>query len=681
MDRRANCKLTGNRMDDRFSGNRKTARGEISVFLALVFVLVASLVLSSVEMIRTQTTETYLKIAADSAIDSLFSQYHLDLWNKYRLLGVEMYAPEEITDEYYGFLEPYFSEDSWNWYGLEPEKKDIALDEYALMTDSNGAVFEKEVLEYMTFGIALDAAGLEERSGLQSMLESALSTSETAGEMENCSKKARELEKKLNVLAKTVSEHNQLIPKMRKALQQGNGKDVRKYLKKLRKALDEIENDSGTVETRTENLKEKVAVTKDGLEGKLAEGKITQENYGQLEKQLEGFDSYTEETGEKNRELQELLRGVSRNREELDLLETEADAAQEYIDNWEPEQILVRYDPPKEEGGEPIPVYEDEVLDEAEVWRSAAECFSSYEELTYVVGSGEIDEEKSNQFDRISDLLSGSLIELVVPGGSAISKEKRDLDHAPSKQYLTSETNIFSSDDYLLYKAATDEYAMLELTHVLSKENDISPAEVEYVLWGNETDLQNVSAVAGELIAIRTGLNLAYIFTDAQKLKDAGELAVKISGGGAGTPVVLVVTFLILTVWAAAQAVLDARRIFSGDKVPFIHTKGSFTLTMEGLLKDFEGILNKKNTSQIGLDYEDYLRMFLFSRSGSLTDYRIMDVIQSNLRKEQEDFRMDRLYTFMDMAVSGDSKHIFSDLMGGRLGKYRLTVKACYGYS
>jgi len=658
-----------------------TGSGEISVFLALIFVLVASLVLTSVEMLRTQATTTYMKIVADSAIDSLFSQYHLDLWNKYRLLGLEMYAPEEITDEYYGFLEPYLIRgDTRNWYGLTVAKKELGIDEYKLLTDENGAVFEKEVREYMLYGFALDAVGLAEKKGVQSSVDSALSTSETAAGMENCSKKAQALEKRLNILSETVSEHNAMIPKMRQALSEGNESDVRGCLKKLRKSLSEIMNAAESVSSGTEDLKGKLTETRTGLKEKLAGGKITLENYSQLETQMEGFDSYTEQRGTKNRELQTLLKETEQNSIQLDLLETEADEAMEYIENWEPAQILVRYDPPKEEGGEPVPVYEDEVLDEAEVWENAVDCFASYETLEYSVGSGEIDEEKSGQFDEISNLLTGNLVELVFPNGSKVSKEERDLKNAPSKIYLSSETNIFNSDNYVLNKLAVDEYAMMELSNVLSKKDEVSSAELEYVLWGNKTDMQNVSAVAGELIAVRTGLNLAYMFTDAKKLKEAGELAIKITGGGSGTPIVLVVTFLILTVWAAAQAVIDTRHLFEGEKVPFIHTKKTFTLTLEKMLTDFKGELTKKYSSSIGMEYREYLRLFLFSRSGSQTDYRIMDVIQENLREQQSDFRIDRMYTSINMSVCGRSEHTFSDLLGGNLGKYSFYVNACYEY-
>jgi len=657
-------------------------KAEISVFLALVFVLVASLVLASVEMLRTQAATTYLKIAADSAVDSLFSQYHLDLWNEYRLLGLEMYAPAEITDEYYGFLEPYLdTANTWNWFGHKVEKEDLRVNEYKLLTDDNGYVFEKEVRDYMTFGIVLDAAGLAEREGLQDTIDSAKSTVETAEQLTKSSKKAEWLEKRLNTLSATVTQHNSLVKQMNRALADGNGNGVRILLSQLRTSLATIQKDAEKVGESTEELRTDMADTRTDLRQKLSDGKITLSDYDQMEYRIGDFDSYTQLRGEKNRELQRLLQNVQKNSEKLDAFEEEANAARDYIDNWVPEQILVRYDPPLTEGGEPVPVYEEEVLDETEVWKEAKDCFASYGELNYTSENGEVDEEKANQFTQISNLLSGSLIELVFPGGSKISGKEHDLKDAPSAVYCTSDTNVFSSADYLLNKLAVDEYAMMELTNVLSTENEISAAEVEYVLWGNKTDKQNVSAVAAELIAVRSGLNLAYLFTDAEKLKTAGALAASISGGASGTPIVLVVTFLILSVWAGAQAVIDTRQLFQGGKVPLIHTKESFGLSAEDLLTNFQGVLNSDKKSDTGLEYRDYLKMFLFSRSGSRTDYRIMDVIQENLKRKQTDFLVNRLYVSMDMTVNSRSEHIFSDLLGGGLGDYTLEVNTAYGYS
>lgn len=59
--------------------------GQITVFLSLVMLCVCSLVCGLVESARTAGAGWYLKMAADSAMDSVFSGYHRAAWEQYRL--------------------------------------------------------------------------------------------------------------------------------------------------------------------------------------------------------------------------------------------------------------------------------------------------------------------------------------------------------------------------------------------------------------------------------------------------------------------------------------------------------------------------------------------------------------------------------------------------------------------
>lgn len=55
----------------------------------------------------------YLQMAASSAMDSVFSQYHRGLWDNYRLLFAEYESGEEIEADFAGFLTPYLETDNW----------------------------------------------------------------------------------------------------------------------------------------------------------------------------------------------------------------------------------------------------------------------------------------------------------------------------------------------------------------------------------------------------------------------------------------------------------------------------------------------------------------------------------------------------------------------------------------
>ena len=68
----------------------------LTVFFALILPLILSLLLAMAETVRVQCARLYYTQALNSAMDSLFSQYHAELWKNYRLLGLEHYAVQQL---------------------------------------------------------------------------------------------------------------------------------------------------------------------------------------------------------------------------------------------------------------------------------------------------------------------------------------------------------------------------------------------------------------------------------------------------------------------------------------------------------------------------------------------------------------------------------------------------------
>ena len=62
-------------------------RGEVTVFLTMILVSIMTLLLVVVESARETGARLYLRMAADSSMDSVMAQYHRGLWENYRILG------------------------------------------------------------------------------------------------------------------------------------------------------------------------------------------------------------------------------------------------------------------------------------------------------------------------------------------------------------------------------------------------------------------------------------------------------------------------------------------------------------------------------------------------------------------------------------------------------------------
>lgn len=92
-------------------------KGEVTVFLAMILVMIMTLLLVMAESARTAGQRLYLRVASNSAMESLMAQYHRSLWNEYRILGLETDSKGLLEEEFKGFLEPYMK--AKNWYPLK----------------------------------------------------------------------------------------------------------------------------------------------------------------------------------------------------------------------------------------------------------------------------------------------------------------------------------------------------------------------------------------------------------------------------------------------------------------------------------------------------------------------------------------------------------------------------------
>ena len=114
-------------------------------------------------------------------------------------------------------------------------------------------------------------------------------------------------------------------------------------------------------------------------------------------------------------------------------------------------------------------------------------------------------------------------------------------------------------------------------------------------------------------------------------------------------------TNAILLAWIYSESICDLKALFAGEKVPLMKNSGTWKT---GLLSIFRpGLSSGHSGSGSGLDYVSYLRIFLFLENGNTRDFRLMDLMEMDVRKAEktENFRLDGcLDTFsIDAVVSG----------------------------
>lgn len=194
--------------------------------------------------------------------------------------------------------------------------------------------------------------------------------------------------------------------------------------------------------------------------------------------------------------------------------------------------------------------------------------------------------------------------------------------------------------------------------------------ELEYILAGKSSDMENLRWVAGRLILLREAANVMYLYSDSTKVSEADVLAWGLAIVSLEPSLQPLLKHSILLAWAYAESVLDVRRLFSGEQVPLLKSRETWRLSLEYML-DYVTHLGEKDEAQDGLTYEDYLRLLLLLEHEDTKTMRFMDVIEMNMRKLEgnESFRMDGCMDAVRAEVS----------VSGGFGEY-FNLSAQYSY-
>ena len=79
-------------------------------------------------------------MAAYSALDSVMSQYHLPLWEEYRVFGVEYIGKQAIEEEFQTYFQKYL--ETPDWYAAKLESSEAG--DLVHLTENGGRHLEQQ---------------------------------------------------------------------------------------------------------------------------------------------------------------------------------------------------------------------------------------------------------------------------------------------------------------------------------------------------------------------------------------------------------------------------------------------------------------------------------------------------------------------------------------------------------
>lgn len=631
--------------------------GQISVFLSLILICVCSLICGLLESARTSGARCFLETAAHSSMDSLFSQYHRGLWEQYRIFGLEHLKEEDAAQEFSEFLKPYLEQE--NWYPFQLERCEVTGRK--VLTDDSGEYFQKEILDYMKYGIWTKEWTADSAGEMVKNLTEASQVSDMTISMEIQTKDAWKLERALEKLAACLKEQNRRRDQGALCLDAEDGSGFCREGEGLIQKLKETPGLIQAYEKQADRLGEALEKLKESYQEKIPDFSEGTQNFYQAE--LAEYEAYTDKDGERRRQITGLAQEAENRIALVQAVMEEAEAVEEYISNWEPE----------EEGDE---------LDTAALWAPVQAHFAQYRPLSLPFEAGVKDKEKEGLLKRLREMADQGILSLVLPEGSQVSEVKMDIETSPSHRISFTERGLG-----ILEHAITAEYCQVFFHHFCDKGEQKAAYEMEYLLFGKDTDKENLVQTVELLLAVREGMNLIHIMGDGEKRGQAEALAVSVTGTFGLVPLITITKFLIMGVWAFGEAVADIKTLLNGGRIPVLKGKDDWSLSLDHLM-DFaaSGKLEGAKSRESGLNYPQYLTIFLLTRPGTQLLYRMMDVMQWNLAQEQKGFQLSDCAYRVDIRSRLCGKHVYFSLgmlksiTGGDGVTYPTEVKASKAY-
>lgn len=307
----------------------------------------------------------------------------------------------------------------------------------------------------------------------------------------------------------------------------------------------------------------------------------------------------------------------------------------------------------------------EELADKLSIWKEQekkSEEFGKEEketskELERMLQEGEQSlPAEDNPLKNVSEIRSGSLLNIVTPEGFTVSQRAVRVSEQVSHRSLREGHGVLKEKDAGAVDTVFFNLYLLEkfCNAAADKSGGALQYELEYLLEGQGSDVENLERVVKKICGFRFAANYAYLLTDTVKQGEAETLAVALSTLILLPEISTVVKHAILLAWAYAESVVDVRTLLAGKKVPLQKSGETWQVSMSGLMNFGEGeSVQEGEDHSEGLSYERYLQMLLLLEKKEALVMRSLDLVEMNMRTRlgQAYFQADACMTGAEFAV------------------------------
>ena len=668
-------------------------RAQITVMATLVFMIVISFVTTCVNAAAMSGYNTVIKQACSLSDESVFTAYSNDMLRQFDIFALK--KSDIINDKVNQYIKT-----SINTHSKDIQLVNAQYDEYRYMTDNGGYDVEEQIVRYMQSGGYIDV--IRDYNSVKDGIKQSDSVSKVSSDIVEVKDTAQEswidMKQLINVCDNIGDKEDELQQYAKQLVNTVN------TLKEEELTQDELDNTKKDIAENVEEIRD-------------AADEIKDMSY----KIYDIIDTYEGHMTDTTQQISASYEALKRHKEELG--DTVYSAMKDDINNME--------SCGEEQNGSPVDVVEaavdndisvlDELLKKSDINIRQEESIDNIINMSGNVQRlcGElkvrevadryreyIDEDDSkpdiNLLTRIYKLFKEGITGLVID--TDISDKTIEYDNLADS--VVTGTACDDISNLSIRSALVNEYIISRFqnytdyidsenkgTKDILSEDRLLDYETEYILCGGKSDKDNLCEVITKLSHIREGANLLYLITDSQKKNECFTLAVQILGYTGNMVLIKAAQYLIMTLWAYAESIVELRGLYSGESISIIKNAGDWETDINGLInlgrenissgsvqwlknagKNRKGTVqpDDKETDEIlSLDYAGYLRILLLMQNGTTRNARVMSAMELVMvALGHNDFRM------KDYIYEADGTATFAYVKNGQ----QYTQKLSYSY-
>lgn len=283
---------------------------------------------------------------------------------------------------------------------------------------------------------------------------------------------------------------------------------------------------------------------------------------------------------------------------------------------------------------------------------------------------------ESNPMEEAQHLQSIGILELVVEDTESLSRASFQKADAVSCRALKESKNPMVYEVDWLDRILFQQYLLENMSNYCNKKQDrCLEYELEYIIGGTSSDIENLKTVVTQVLSIREMANFLYLMSDVTKVEEAQMLAITLAGVSVNPLIIETVKLGILTAWAFGESILDVRALLQGKKVPLLKSSDTWTLELADIGSLAEGYATAKE-SEWGMDYQAYLGILLLFHQETDMAMHAMDVQEAAVRRQQGDinFQMDDLLIHAEVEMQYRYSPVF-------LSFYQIATEVPWNYT